>query len=261
MSTSKTSAIPQIQLLCMEKSHAEAFEKGRKAHELPRSVPIEVFECPLSWLPESVRFDTIVSPANSYGRLDGSFDDAISRVLSPRDDYLALTRVAQERLYELWRGFAPPGTCALVRIPDDFHTRSRNAWGTRRVALCPTMRVPADVNWDREVVYECVWSLLCAVDNHNRSVRAGKAADGEDEIRSILMTPLATGVGRVSPERWASQAILAMKHFVDASENPEKWSRLEWNELDEHCREVEATWRNTQVTQTSVSDDGDEIDE
>ncbi|KAF9878309.1 hypothetical protein CkaCkLH20_04347 [Colletotrichum karsti] len=245
MSTSNASSIPQIQLLCMEKRHFDAFEKGRKIWELHDSVRVEMFECPLSWLPESVQFDTIVSPANSYGRLDGAFDDAISRVLSPRDDYLALTHVAQKKLYEQWRGFAPPGTCTLVRIPDDFHARSRNVWGARRVALCPTMRTPADVTWDHEVVYECIWSLLCAVDNHNRSVRAGKAAEGEEEIRSILMTPLATGVGRVSPERWASQAILAMNHFVEACENPAKWSKLEWSELEKHCEEVEATWKQT----------------
>ncbi|KAF4810137.1 hypothetical protein CGCTS75_v014654 [Colletotrichum tropicale] len=246
MTTAKIFHVPQIQLLCMEKQFAVAFAKARKIWELHESVSVQVHECPLIYLSEDVQFDTIVSPANSYGRLDGAFDDAISRALSPRDDYLALTHVAQRQLYEQWRGFAPPGTCTLVRIPDEFRARSRNVWGTRRVALCPTMRTPTNVTWDREIVYECVWSLLCAIDNHNRDVREAKTAEGE-EIRSVLMTPLATGVGRVSPEKWASQAVLAINHFVQASENPEKWSKLDWADFDGPCEEVAATWRDTQT--------------
>ncbi|KAF4987085.1 hypothetical protein FDECE_15608 [Fusarium decemcellulare] len=234
-------SIPQIHLLCMEERFIDAFEAARHARKLPSSVPIKIHDCALSQLPSSVQFDTIVSPANSYGRLDGAFDDAISRAFSPRDDYLALTGVAQKRLYQQWRGFAPPGTCTLVQIPDSFHARSRNVWGTRRVALCPTMRMPADARWDREVVYEAIWSLLCAISNHNVDVREGKIAERE-EIRSVLMTPLATGVGRVSPERWATQAVLAMKHFVEAAENPDKWSALQWQDFGKPCAEVQLTW-------------------
>ncbi|KAI8160485.1 hypothetical protein K4K49_002942 [Colletotrichum sp. SAR 10_70] len=121
-----------------------------------------------------------------------------------------------------------PWHMPLVRIPDEFRARSRNVWGTRRVALCPTMRTPTNVTWDREIVYEC------------------KAAEGE-EIRSVLMTPLATGVGRVSPEKWASQTVLAINHFVQASENPERWSKLDWADFDGPCEEVAATWRDTQT--------------
>ncbi|TDZ36652.1 Cytochrome P450 monooxygenase cypX [Colletotrichum spinosum] len=220
MTTSTVTAVPDIQLLCMEESFSRAFQDASQTLGLPLSVSVSIHECALSQLPSAVQYDTIVSPANSYGRLDGAFDDAISRALSPRDDYLALTRVAQKQLYDTWRGFAPPGTCTLVSIPDGFRSRSRNVWGVRRVALCPTMRMPGDVNWDREVVYECVWSLLCAVDNHNRRVRTGRSEDGETAIRSILMTPLATGVGRVAPQKWAEQLVLAVKHFVEASENP-----------------------------------------
>ncbi|KAK7972171.1 hypothetical protein PG988_006305 [Apiospora saccharicola] len=250
--------IPHIQLLCMQEKYALAFEEARRHHELPDTISIAHHDCALSQLPGSVQFDTIVSPANSYGQMDGAFDDAISRALSPVDDYAALTRAVQARLYGKWRGFAPPGTCTLVKIPWDddkgadakfaaSKTRSRNVWGVKRVALCPTMRLPTSAEWNREVVYECVWSLLCAVDNHNRAVREGKLsadeADDAEEIRSVLMTPLATGVGRVSPERWASQAVLALKHFEDASRNPEAWSRLGWKELGDYSVEVEATWK------------------
>jgi O-acetyl-ADP-ribose deacetylase (regulator of RNase III) len=46
----------------------------------------------LNRLDPLVTFDLIVSPANSYGRLDGAFDDAILLAFSPRDDYEALMR-------------------------------------------------------------------------------------------------------------------------------------------------------------------------
>ncbi|KAF7561133.1 hypothetical protein G7046_g3013 [Stylonectria norvegica] len=241
MAPSSQFTIPTIHLLCMEEHFSEAFEDARHSRRLPSTVPIQIHNYALSQLPPSVKFDTVVSPANSYGRLDGAFDDAISRVFSPRDDYFALTKAVQKQLYQQWRGFAPPGTCTLVEIPDDFHTRSRNVWGAKRVALCPTMRFPDDVRWDREVVYECIWSLLCAVDNHNRDVRAGETP-GKELIENILMTPLATGVGRVSAKKWATQAVIAMKHFVEASENPEKWSSLEWQECGKSRSEVQLTW-------------------
>lgn len=98
------------------------------------------------------------------------------------------------------------------------------------------MRRPYDVTWDREVVYECVWSLLCQVEGWNR----GRS---KDRIDSVLMTPLATGYGCVSKERWASQLVLALKHFVDALERPERWSRLDWGNIAKDAREVERTWR------------------
>lgn len=232
--------IPHIHALCMDEEYSTALQAAIASHNLS-SISITYHNCALSFV--EAQFDLIVSPANSYGRLDGGFDDAISRSFSPRDDYLALTRAAQAKLYDEWRGFAPSGTCTLFLIPPDFHQRSRNNWGTKYVALCPTMRVPENVGWNREVVYECTWSLLCAIDRHNRGVREGNMGGQHDEIRSLLMVPIATGVGAVSPEKWAAQTVLAMKHYVDAIEHKDKWSALETSEIDEYVLEVERTWR------------------
>ncbi|KPM36921.1 hypothetical protein AK830_g9644 [Neonectria ditissima] len=236
MSTS--TQIPHIHLLCIDDELSAAFEEARAAHNLGTLVSVTIHDCALSMLPSSAQFDLVVSPANSYGRLDGGFDDAISRAFSPRDDYLALTRVAQEALYDEWRGFAPPGTCTIVRIPEDFRERSRNIWGTKHLALCPTMRVPMNVRWNREVVYETTWSLLCAIDKHNR-VSSDKP---DDKISSILMTPMATGTGYVSADRWANQTVLALKHFVEALTDSGKWSALGWPEIYDSVKEVATTW-------------------
>lgn len=69
------------------------------------------------------------------------------------------------------------------------------------------MREPTNVVWDREVVYESIWSLLCEVEGRNRA--------SEEKINRLLLTPQAAGIGKVSKERWSAQMVLAIKHFVD----------------------------------------------
>ncbi|KAF2158878.1 hypothetical protein M409DRAFT_71425 [Zasmidium cellare ATCC 36951] len=245
--------LPDIHLLCMDSKFSDAFEDAAAKHfpEIHSHSKITVFNCSLKYLPENVRVDGVVSPANSYARLDGAFDDALARAYGPRDDYGWITRKAQKVVYEKWRGFAPPGTCTVVRLDHDGKTASKdsnghvhhlNPWATEYLLLCPTMRVPDDVRWDREVVYECVWSLLCAIDEHNRAVRNTSSSGDEREIKIILMTPFATGIGRVSPKKWAEQCVLAMKQYVEAVRNPQIWSSLEWSKIVEDHEEVQATY-------------------
>ncbi|KAE8387727.1 hypothetical protein BDV23DRAFT_120619 [Aspergillus alliaceus] len=235
----KLQDIPEITLLCMEDKFITAFNEALPIHwpsfaENPK-IKFTVLNFGLHAVPSTTKFQLVVSPANSYGRLDGAFDDAISRKFCrPHHPYDTLTRAAQTVLYEKWRGFAPPGSCTLVPFPKDME--GTNVWGCKWVAICPTMRSPNKVSWDREVVYECVWSLLCQLEGWNRD-------RSEDRIDNILMTPLATGIGGVSPQRWASQLILALKHFVDALERPERWNQLGWADIEGDVIEVEKTWK------------------
>lgn len=233
-----TTNIPEFIFLCQDIDFITAFNNALQTlwpDHTPTSIKISTINERLNSLPESTKFDLIVSPANSFARLDGAFDDAISRKFSPRDDYHALTRAAQSVLYEKWRGFAPPGSCTLVPFPAAL---ADNELGCKWVAICPTMREPDNVTWDREVVFECVWSLLCQVEGYNRSCDSANYG-----IRSVLMTPLAAGVGKVSKERWAAQTVLAMKHFVDAVENPEIWSSLQWDRIGRLGDEIFKTWQ------------------
>ena len=248
--------LPEIIVLCQKKPDITALEEAISTHwpEFLQNPPVKItpLHGRLSTVPKTTKFQLIVSPANSYGRLDGAFDDAITLALChpPKHEYSAMTRAAQKVLYEKYRGFAPPGTCTLVRIPEELD--DENPWGCKWVAICPTMRIPCNAVWDREVVYECVWSLLCEVEGWNRN-RNGNGngnnersiASKEGKITRILMTPLATGIGKVSKERWAAQFVLALKHFVDALERPERWSSLEWIDiLENEATEVEKTWSN-----------------
>jgi len=231
-----TSKIPEFLLLCQDPTFITAFNEALRdlwPDYTPNKIKITTINERLNTLPPSTTFDLVVSPANSYGRLDGGFDHAISKTFSPRDDYHAITRAAQLVLYDKWRGFAPPGTCTLVEFPEQTKHNDR---GCKWVALCPTMREPENVNWDRGVVYECIWSLLCQVEGHNRR--------SSEQIQRILMAPLAAGIGKVSKERWAAQTIIAMRHFVDAVEKPEQWSSLQWDSIEKICDQVSETWKD-----------------
>ena len=55
------------------------------------------------------------------------------------------------------------------------------------------------------------------------------------------MTPLGTGVGGLSVEKWAQQTVLALKHYVEAVNLEEKWSGIGWKEAQELSEEVEGT--------------------
>jgi O-acetyl-ADP-ribose deacetylase (regulator of RNase III) len=229
-----TSNIPEILLLCMDNTFITTFNETLTTTWPDHSSKIKItpLNQRLNSLPPNTTFNLIVSPANSYARLDGAFDNAISLAFSPRNDYHALTRAAQAVFYEKWRGFAPPGSCTLVEFPEEL---KRNVYGCEWVAMCPTMRQPGNVEWDREIVYECVWSLLCQVEGYNRGAEGRK-------IERVLLTPLAAGVGGVSTERWAAQMVLALKHFVDAVERPGVWGAMQWGDIVEVDSEVEETW-------------------
>ncbi|KAI8963222.1 macro domain-like protein [Daldinia sp. FL1419] len=229
--SSESQPIPYIHLLCMLESASDAFARAVQEHGIePSLLNYTIHNTYLSDLPPSLNFDLVVSPANSYGILDGGFDDAISRAFSPKTEYDALTRVAQKELYRLHSGYLPPGSCCIVGIPESFRGTLRyhdgNGWGCRYLALCPTMRVPSPCDWDRDVVYECIWSLLNAIEQHNKNGNG----DGSKRIESILMTPLGTGTGGISDDKWAKQAVLAIKHYIDAKQHPEKWSAMSWRD-------------------------------
>lgn len=93
------------------------------------------------------------------------------------------------------------------------------------------MRYPAIVSWHREIVYNCVWSLLVEIDEHNARVAAGEAGELR-AIETVAMTGLATGVGGVSAKQCAKHTALAFAHYHEAKSNPEKWSALGWRDIE-----------------------------
>ncbi|KAF8165722.1 macro domain-like protein [Crassisporium funariophilum] len=220
-------------------SLTEAWQSAFEQHGLTQH-NFAIINSTLQDLPEDLRtYDCIVSPANSYGRLDGGFDYYLSEALAPPDDHDAPTRITQNVLYSKWKGFAPPGTCTLIPLKNT--PCFPNPHACRFIALVPTMRIPEKVIWNREIVYNCMWSLLATLTAHNESSEGG--ASGDEGISTVLMTGLATGVGEVSAERCAHQMALAIRDFVRASENPDKWGAADWDTILKNANDTRRTHR------------------
>lgn len=155
------------------------------------------------------------------------FDYYVAEALSP-DNVDAPTKFVQTALYKRWKGFAPSGTCTIIPLKGS--SFENNNYGCAHIALCPTMRRPESVTWNREIVYNLMWSILVSLEQHNAAVDDLTQIGTGARIRKVLMTGLATGVGGVSSAKCAQQMALAVKHFLEASAHPEKWSSMSWDD-------------------------------
>ncbi|KAI6096968.1 macro domain-like protein [Pisolithus croceorrhizus] len=207
-----------------------AFAQHLQPNDLER---FSFLESRLDQLKEAqVTFDCVVSPANSYGIMDGGFDFYLSIAFSPRKDVFALTRLVQAAIRDRYYGFAPPGSCILVPglSPNDFSCKV--------IAVCPTMRYPEELKWHKDIVYITMWSLLVQLETWNEN-----ADNEEKKIKKVLMTGLGTGVGKIPPAVCAKQMALAVKHFLHArSEEGQKSlaenDYLSWDRVLNLAKEV-----------------------
>jgi len=126
--------------------------------------------------------DAIVSPANSFGFMDGGIDLVYSEYFG-WDMQKRLQKLIQDEFY----GEIPVGQAAILPLN---HPRYRF------LLSCPTMRVPEVVS-NTVNAYLAFRAALIETLKYNRS--------HEDKIKSILCPGLATLTGRLSPEVCAKQ--------------------------------------------------------
>lgn len=141
-------------------------------------------------------FDCLVSPANSFGLMDGGIDLAIRNFFGMRVQY-NVQKVIQKQFY----GEQPVGTSVIVLTEnDDFpflvHT--------------PTMRVPSDIS-GTDNVYNAMLAMLSSVANHNKSSKA--------RINTVLCPGLGTATGKVPIKEAARQMATAYKNFMNPTTN------------------------------------------
>lgn len=140
--------------------------------------------------------DALAVPANAFGFTDGGVDLTISKEVFDwrlQDRLRAL--IDQEHGGELLVGQA------LV-MPT-------NSARLRYVVVAPTMRVPADVG-ETVNAYLAMRAILRTIDAHNRANRAAPA----NQIRSLAMPGLCTGVGKMPAERAAYQMWTAYRSMI-----------------------------------------------
>jgi O-acetyl-ADP-ribose deacetylase (regulator of RNase III) len=147
--------------------------------------------------------DALVSPANSFGYMNGGLDFAISKYLGwhlEKD----LQQVIREKYYgELLIGQAEILPTGSARFP--------------YLIAAPTMRTPMTITRGPNV-YQAMKAILVLL-------RYGKMATGElvsDTVKSIAIPGLGTGIGQVRPLVCARQMRLAwedMTHEKFATES------------------------------------------
>ncbi len=127
--------------------------------------------------------DAIVSPANSFGFMDGGLD----LLLSEHFGWDLEARVRQ-RLLDDHDGELPVGQAVIVPTEHE-HV----PW----LVSAPTMRVPMDVSSTAHA-HLAFRAIL-------RAVRAHNAAGPQEAITSVACPGLGTGEGKMPPERCARQ--------------------------------------------------------
>jgi O-acetyl-ADP-ribose deacetylase (regulator of RNase III) len=142
--------------------------------------------------------DCMVSPANSFGIMDGGLDLAIRKHLG-----FAVQEKVQRRIVEQFHGELPVGSALLVET-------GHRTWPYLVVA--PTMRVPENIAQTVNA-YLSFRAALLAVERFNREA-------GKEAIGSILCPGLGTGIGGVEPQRCAMQMRMALKNAVEPARIP-----------------------------------------
>ena len=143
-----------------------------------------------------VECDALVSPANSFGFMDGSLDFAISEFFGWH---------VQDRLQEAIKSkHSGELLVGQVEIVSTDHT------SIPYVISAPTMRVPLDIRGTANP-YLAIRGVLLAV-------KHGIFKDGtpvKDRIKTIAFPGMGTGVGQISPQVFAEQMKQAVKDVIE----------------------------------------------
>ena len=130
--------------------------------------------------------DVMVSPANSFGIMDGGIDLAIRNILG--EDVEAKL---QEEIAIHFHGELPVGSAILI---DTHHEK----W--KFLVAAPTMRTPGNVR-DTTNAYTAFRAALLAVGHFNMDTLGPKPKN----VRSMVCCGLATGCGKMTYSRCAVQ--------------------------------------------------------
>ncbi|WP_378184156.1 macro domain-containing protein [Aquimarina sp. SS2-1] len=154
-------------------------------------------------------FDCLVSPANSFGLMDGGIDLAIRNYFGMKLQYNVQKRIQKE-----FYGEQPIGTSIIVHTENEYHPF---------LAHTPTMRVPSDIS-QTDNVYSAFFAMLIAVANYNKN--------HEIRIEKVLCPGMGTATGRMPAKEAARQMFIAYKNFMNPTTN------MNWKNLNNRHQEI-----------------------
>ena len=133
--------------------------------------------------------DAIVSPANSFGIMDGGLDLAIRNELG-----FQVETDIQEVILNKYHGEIPIGSAEIINT-------NHNKWSY--LIAAPTMRVPENVAFTLNA-YISFRAILIVINSFNES-------KPKRPIKSLVCPGLGTGVGSMEPVKCAAQMRAAFK--------------------------------------------------
>ena len=140
--------------------------------------------------------DCYVSPANSYGLMDGGYDKALTMLFE-----VELQRRVQDYIISNLYGEQQVGSSIIVDIPGE----------KKKLIHTPTMRVPARIK-DPEVVYTSMRStLICALENN---------------VGKIVIPAFGGATGRLAPDVVAEEMFKAYIQVFKININIHSWEDL-----------------------------------
>ena len=142
--------------------------------------------------------DCVVSPANSFGLMDGGYDLAITEYFGDQ-----LQNRVQKYIIDHYYGEQPVGTSFIIES------------GVPGCAIIhtPSMRTPQEIK-DPLVIYQCMrTTLMCATQNN---------------IESILIPLFGGGCGEVHPKLIAE---MMWKAYLQIKKPPQT---ISWDYVEEH---------------------------
>lgn len=153
--------------------------------------------------------DAIVSPANSFGWMDGGLE------LQLLERYgMQLQQHVRAHLRRDWGGELPVGMATSLPLPHP---------GPTTLVIAPTMRVPMRLPADTVNPYLAVRAAL-------RLALGRTPATMGAPIRSIALPGMGTGVGGVTPEVFARQVTAAIDS-LDADPPDDWWTGTRSHQL------------------------------
>lgn len=135
---------------------------------------------------ENMNYDCVVSPANSFGIMDGGFDLALVNYFGHE-----LMKRVQDKIRAEYAGEQPVGTCLIVETGNKKHPY---------LAHTPTMRIPRIIK-EYDTIYNAMRAMLLEVRKY-------------PDIKTVLCTGLGTATGKVPPAVAAKQMYMAYQSVI-----------------------------------------------
>ena len=136
-------------------------------------------------------YDCIVSPANSFGQMDGGIDAVLSYMLQKDYDSDHIGRKVRKVIADEYYGEQPIGTCILIPTENEKFPF---------LAHAPTMTTPENVVGTLNAYY-AFKAVLTSIANYNKKSKY--------KITSILTTTFCTGCGEMDLETSLKQMLYA----------------------------------------------------